>query len=602
MMRLSRTLLAALVAMAVAVAAPAGAQQGGEARLGGGSDVPSGTTVRVPQAGRLPPIHYIFVDNPEGEPLRVEFRADAPRGISVTSEWAETTVPAGGRVENRFGITVGPGVAAGDYPVVVQLVRSDIEAQPGRVTNIPAVQTSFTLEVTGAAATVAVRSVSAFTGEPVTGTLTLSAVLPDGGHFEMDRVEGSSLEALVAPGEYRAALLLGERIVASQDLVVAADERHEVLLEVETVSFVLAAVRPVEERGRLVVVDLAAAVNNEAEPIPGPVSLRVVVLHQGVAVDTVTLLEDAELPVGLTESTVTYRPADGWQPGSYRFRFELAAPGFVLTAAEVPTLDIPPRSGFDLQGWLDTLGQREIIALAAAAVLALLVVERIARFVVSRRRRQKSAPLRRGRRTEQARMRRAAKGQEKPTERRRRKHRGAESEGSWLEERIGPVSTPAIRWGNPHPTSPDPTDYSAQPSPDEPTLPISDTTPPTERLDLAGPPKPEDEEEGTVIGTAIARSDPPHHPTFPKPPASQPADTRDPAHIAGSLRLMQRLHDQGILAPEWSIADATIIYWAMTSPTVRDALGSVGMVEDEYTAAITRLFKQGLLGRTAHGD
>jgi len=602
MMRLSRTLLAVLMAMLVAAAVPAGAQEGGEARLGGGSDVPSGTTVRVPQAGSLPPIHYIFVDNPEGEPLRVEFRADTPGGISVTSEWAETTVPAGGRVENRFGITVGPGVAAGDYPVVVQLVRSDIEAQPGRVTNIPAVQTSFTLEVTGSASTVVVRSVSAFTGEPVTGTLTLSAVLPDGGHFEIDRVEGSSLEALVAPGEYRAALLLGERTVASQDLVVDADERHEVLLEVETVSFVLAVVRPVEERGRLVVADLTAAVNNEAEPISGPVSLRVVVLHQGVAVDTVTLLENAELPVGLTESTVTYRPADGWQPGRYQFRFELATPGFVLTAPKMPTLDIPPGSSFDLQEWLDTLGQREIIALAAAAVLALLLAERLVRSVVSRRRRQKSAPLRRRRRTQQGRMRRGENGQEKPTERRRRKHRGVESEGSWLEERIGPVSTPAIRWSNSHPTSPDPTDYLAQPSPGEPTVPTSEMTPPTARPDLARPPKLANEREGSAIGAAIARADPPHHPSFPKPPATQPADTPDPAHIAGSLRLMQRLHDQGILAPEWSIADATIIYWAITSPTVRDVLGSVGMVEDEYAAAITRLFKQGLLGRTAHGD
>ena len=58
--------------------------------------------------------------------------------------------------------------------------------------------------------------------------------------------------------------------------------------------------------------------------------------------------------------------------------------------------------------------------------------------------------------------------------------------------------------------------------------------------------------------------------------------------------MIQRLNDDGTLAPEWSISDATLIYWALTSSAFRDALDSVGMNNDEYTRAITRLLQRGL--------
>ena len=110
----------------VALPLVAQAQENGEERLGGGSDISSQVIVELPQGGSIPPIHYIFVDNPADEPIEVEFRAEAPPGIDIEPEWEQATIPANGKVENHFTVSVSMATAAGDYPVVVQLIRSDI--------------------------------------------------------------------------------------------------------------------------------------------------------------------------------------------------------------------------------------------------------------------------------------------------------------------------------------------------------------------------------------------------------------------------------------------------------------------------------------------
>ena len=379
-MRAFRSLATFLIAVVV-IAAPALAQEAGEERLGGGSDLHGGVTVQLPQGGRLPAIHYIFADNPAGSSIEVEFRAEASPGITIEPEWENTTIPANGIVENYFAVSVAPEMAAGSYPVVVQLVRSDIEEVPGQITNIPAIQTTFTVEVSGATATVIVRSVSALSGEPVPGTITLSSKLSDGQPFEINRAEGSALEMRVAPGDYRAAFLLGGREIAAKDVAVEEDEEIEVVLEVEAISFVLAAIRPAVENGRPVVVDLITSVNNEAGPVPGPTSLRTRVLHNGIEVDLVTLKEIGDLPVGLTEAIIPYRPPDGLQPGTYVFIFELVTPEFILTAPDQPSLEVPP---------LGDLGQ--VIGLAVVILLILLLLALIIRaFLAARRRRKDEA-------------------------------------------------------------------------------------------------------------------------------------------------------------------------------------------------------------------
>ena len=593
-MRVLRVLAAFLTGiMLMAVPVLGQAQEEGEERLGGGSDISSQVTVELPQGGSIPPIHYIFVDNPADEPIEVEFRAEAPNGITIEPEWERSSIPANGKVENHFTVTVSSATAAGEYPVVVQLIRSDIEADPGQITNIPAIQTAFTVSVTGAAATVTIRSQSALTGQPVSGTLILAALLSDERTFEINRVEGNVMETPVAPGEYRASFLLGEREIAAEDLTVEADEEVDLVLEVETISFVQAAIRTTEENGRPVVVDLVTSLNNESDPVPGPATLQTRVIHNGIEVDLLILQDLAELPVGLTEATATYRPQNGWQPGKYQFTFHLTTSAFTLTAPDQPTLEVPALPGFNLRVFLLSLDLRQIIALAVGALLPIVLIERLARWAVGRRRhrlREETGihPVEgrhRSRRNEARQERRAA--------RRLRGSPPSEPDKSWLEERIGPATSAPVADGGPQ--------HQVPPAipPATPAAPV-DSHPPTEARPTPQPlPPPQTlhaknpEQTETVNTPALATR------LELKPRPNRGSDNADDQvrRIAGSLRMIQRLHDEGTLAPEWSISDATLIYWAVTSPATSEALDSVGMNHEEYTRATTKLLQQGLIGK-----
>lgn len=574
-----------LVAVITTAASPAWAQTEGEARLGGGSDIPPEVTIRLPQGGSIPAVHGISADNPGADPIQVEFRAKAATGITIDPEWDSETIPAAGSVVNHFAVEVAPSIAPGEYPVLIQLVRSDIESEPGRVTNIPAIQATFTVEVVGDAATVTVRSVSAHSGEPVTATITLSARLDDRGWFEIDRAQDDTLDARVAPGEYRAAVLVGEREVAAEEFTVEPDQSLDVVIEVETVSFVVAAARPVTERGRLVVVDLVASVNNETDPIPGPNRLQAIVSHGGVEVDTVTLDELSEVPAGITEGSVTYRPDGGWQEGTYRFAFRLVTPAFTLTAPDQPVLEVPAM-GFDLLAFFATLDAREAIALAAAGVLALILVERLIRYVLRRRRRSATGPTRRERRAARAETRRARRY------RRKKNSSPSKPEQSWLEERIGPVTAGRSQWDDDVPDEDGPDKDPSHSSPSPPDGPSDGPA------TLATPPPPRGSH---VAPREQAPPDPPPtQPTSPAVPAgAPPGNSSDTAHMVEALRVVQRLHDEGSLAPGWSITDATLVYWAMISPGVHESLGAVGMTEEEYGTAMRRLFTHGLVGRSS---
>lgn len=67
--------------------------------------------------------------------------------------------------------------------------------------------------------------------------------------------------------------------------------------------------------------------------------------------------------------------------------------------------------------------------------------------------------------------------------------------------------------------------------------------------------------------------------------------------MVDALRVVQRLHDQGNLAANWSVTDVTLVYWAMFSPRTHQALSAVGMSETEYLTAMRKLFTHGVLNQ-----
>lgn len=110
------------------------------------------------------------------------------------------------------------------------------------------------------------------------------------------------------------------------------------------------------------------------------------------------------------------------------------------------------------------------------------------------------------------------------------------------------------------------------------------------------------EHEKSGMRPPVERSDPPRHPLPPRCPDPWAANRTEPANFAGALQLVQKFHDQQKLALGWSIAEATLVYWAITSPELRETLGSVGMSDDKYAVAVTRLFRQGLFGPVNQTD
>lgn len=308
--------------------------------LGGGSDIRGGALIELTSGATVGPIHHVFADNPGTEPINVEFLAEAPSGIEITPDLDRFTIQPGTSTKDLFSIAVHPALAPGDYPVTVQLARSDITAEPGAVTNIPAVGTSFTIRVVGASAVVTVEARSIESGLPVDGTLALAVLAGTEPPFEVARSEGSDFTQTVAPGRYRASYTLDGRELASQEADVADAETVIIRLDVNTVSFVIVDAQPIEEDGRVVVANLTASVDNHLQPIDGDVTIHALIYRDDQPIDTAILQQANQLAIGVTEVTLTYRPQVGFQPGDYRFEYELVTNDFKFRSPTQPTFTV----------------------------------------------------------------------------------------------------------------------------------------------------------------------------------------------------------------------------------------------------------------------
>jgi hypothetical protein len=370
------------LALLTCVPAVAHAAATGET-LGGGSDIPGGSVVELTSGATVGPTHHVFADNPGTEPIEVEFRADAPPGIEIIPELDRFTLQPGASTKDFFSIVLDAALPPGDHAVTVQLARSDIAVEPGSVTNIPAIGTSFTIRVVGASATVTVDATSAESGHPVDGTLVLAALTSTSTSFEVGRHDGATFTQTVAPGRYRASYILDGRELAFGEADVAADDAVTIDLDVNTVSFVVVSARPVDEDGRVVVADLSASVDNHLRPIAGGITIQALVYRNGRHVDTATLQQSSHLAIGVTEATLVYRPQAGFQPGTYRFEFEVVTDEFTLRSSTESTFTVTQPSRTDTTFYV-----------AAAVAAGLLGAIGAAVVTIRRTRRRRRGPAR----------------------------------------------------------------------------------------------------------------------------------------------------------------------------------------------------------------
>ncbi len=334
-----------VAAMAVLVAgglwaAPAGAQGDGLS-LGGGSDIGAGTVLSLPPGGGVGAIHHLTADNPTDQPIQVDFHSESPLGIRVVPSLERATIAPGRSVRVPFAIEVAASMTAGDHVVNVQLVRSDVPPLPGAVTSVPAVGTTFTVRVSGSTGTLVVRAVSAETGAPADGTISIHAVDQADRSIEVARTDGSELSQVLTPGVYRASYRLGGTEMASQRVTVADGGTSTATLAVRSVSFVAGAARAGRQNGAVVVADLTASVENRVGPIDGEVALVARIRHDDGPPEVATLRRFDGLPTGLTEASVTWHPADGFEPGTYRFEFQLVTSRFTISHAGRAEVVVP---------------------------------------------------------------------------------------------------------------------------------------------------------------------------------------------------------------------------------------------------------------------
>ena len=126
-------------------------------------------------------------------------------------------------------------------------------------------------------------------------------------------------------------------MLASREADVAVDESVTIRLDVNSVSFVLVAAKPIDEDGRAVVANLTASVDDDSRTDAGDVTIHALVYRAGIQVDTATLQQTDQLAVGVTEATLVYRPQAGFEAGDYRFEFELVTEEFTLRSLTQPT-------------------------------------------------------------------------------------------------------------------------------------------------------------------------------------------------------------------------------------------------------------------------
>ena len=291
--------------------------------LGGGSDIRGGSVVELTGGATVGPIHHVFADNPGTESIDVQFRADAPPGIEIIPELDHFTIQPGASTKDFFSIALDPAMPPGDHTVTVQLVRSDIVAQPGEVTNVPAVGTSFTIRVTGAERDRHRRSHDHRIGSsrrrnPRVGrphrrrhsvrdrsqrrihTHTYSRPRPVSRQLHTRRPRAR------LPGSRRRRRRERHHPPRRQHRLVRSGRRQ--------------TRRPNGQVGHAVVANLTASVDNHLGPIAGDVTIHTLVFRAGKQIDTATLQQTDQLAMGVTEATLVYRPQAGFEPGRLPIR------------------------------------------------------------------------------------------------------------------------------------------------------------------------------------------------------------------------------------------------------------------------------------------
>ena len=345
-----------------------------EYALAGSSSFSAGTEFSLNPGERLPPIQTISITNSGNAAAEVQFAADTPDGIQITTDRPSAVLRPGASVDFPFSIEVLPGTPSGRYKVLVQGKQTNVKPpKDGTTVFAPAFGAELKVVVGGASAEVTITAVDTNTNKPLNGDLAIAT--PGGSRDTWVTIReetGTQLSTRLAPGDYRASFEIPGLLEAEETFTVKKNEKRLVQIPVTGVSFAIVAARPRFSDGTVISTELVASVLNQVRRVPGRAALRVIVTRDGQQIDDVLLQQLPFLPRGVTDVRENYLPPDGYLPGEYSYRFELTTPSFTIQAAEVPTLTVDRPFPWV---W--------VLAAITAAVLGLLIL---------RRRRRRDAP------------------------------------------------------------------------------------------------------------------------------------------------------------------------------------------------------------------
>lgn len=345
-MRLVLLRVLAIIGVCAAVLASASslpaAAQDTQYGVGGTTSFAEDSHVAVPAGGSMPRVQWVIIQNTGTGPADINFDGSADKpGVKVNPDADKFTLQPNEFRKVFFGVQVDPGAVPQDgVRVSLQGRQTNVPKGSGDITFTPAFGGTFFVDIVGATAHASVKAVNSQDNTPVDGDLSIEYIPPQGDHFVVAAGAGNSLEADIAPGNYKATLDIPGLVTKSENFQIAAGETKEVIIKLEAINFVAVGVKPKGDSG-VQSADLVSAVRNSLKTQEGPFSFKVRVMRDGTQIDDLVMQTQPSLPNGITEVRLNYTPTEGWHAGDYVFEFYLQSPDFTITASEKPTLNIP---------------------------------------------------------------------------------------------------------------------------------------------------------------------------------------------------------------------------------------------------------------------
>ena len=312
-----------------------------------------------------------YVQNITEDQLDLEITHGAPRGIEIgPSEGQATSLTPGEAMNFSFDISVDRAVAAGDYPIIINLRKADFEPDiEGGSAYLPALSASFVVRVVGASATVNFSAVSSLNGLPAVGDLSLFYLGESGLNTLIFQDTASEFTVNVVPGNYKATFDIPNLQRQDVDFSIAEDEVRDIVLEIPTIEFLYVEASPVrDERGVIQSVNLGMDVFNNLRLLGGPIDFVARISRDGEFVEDFIISTLPNLPEERTLQRATYTREDGFPQGTWTFEFLLRNPDFEVSSGFSYDIDSP--------GLLQSYFQEIIIGLAALIITGLLLPKR----------------------------------------------------------------------------------------------------------------------------------------------------------------------------------------------------------------------------------